>query len=129
MKVHRQEIRMSLACAALGALLSIMFSCLQCFGPGTSAVHASSDRKARTAEAREQIEILVGAINAYHRDMNRYPSQAEGLKALCASPDYPERLKWRGPYLWYRIPRGIYTRELREEAVKLVVEGGESVGY
>ena len=26
-----------------------------------------------------------------------------------------------------RIPRGIYTKELREEAVKLVVEGGESI--
>jgi len=26
-----------------------------------------------------------------------------------------------------KIPRGYYTRELREEAVKLVVEGGESV--
>jgi transposase-like protein len=26
-----------------------------------------------------------------------------------------------------RIPRGIYTRELREEAVKLVIEGGESL--
>jgi len=25
-----------------------------------------------------------------------------------------------------RIPRGVYTRELPEEAVKLVVEGGES---
>ena len=26
-----------------------------------------------------------------------------------------------------KIPRGYYTRELREEAVKMVVEGGESV--
>jgi hypothetical protein len=26
-----------------------------------------------------------------------------------------------------KIPRGYYTRELREEAVKLVVEGGESI--
>ena len=26
-----------------------------------------------------------------------------------------------------RIPRGVYTRELREEAMKLVMEGGESV--
>jgi len=26
-----------------------------------------------------------------------------------------------------KIPRGYYTRELREEAVKLVMEGGESV--
>jgi general secretion pathway protein G len=51
--------------------------------------------KARTALI--QMENLKGAVQLFYLDVGRYPSEAEGLAALIASPD--GAAGWMGPYL------------------------------
>lgn len=51
---------------------------------------------AKTDTAKTQISQLSTALNSYAIDMNKYPSSAEGLKALV---EKQSSSKWRGPYL------------------------------
>ena len=46
--------------------------------------------------ARSNMRILRIALNAFHADTGRYPSDAEGLAALTLDPGAPG---WRGPYI------------------------------
>jgi general secretion pathway protein G len=54
-------------------------------------------RKAKTETAKVQVEALSGAVDAFHLDLGRFPSSAEGLQALVASP--ADTTKWDGPYV------------------------------
>ncbi len=52
---------------------------------------------AKTDTARMQIEELAGALDMYHLEVGRYPSQDIGLRALIEQPAGEAR--WKGPYL------------------------------
>ena len=52
---------------------------------------------AKTDTARMQIEELAGALDMYHLEVGRYPSQDVGLRALIEQPASEKR--WNGPYL------------------------------
>ncbi len=54
-------------------------------------------RKAKTETAKIQVEALSGAVEAFHLDIGRFPSNAEGLQALITTP--AEAAKWDGPYI------------------------------
>lgn len=73
----------------------------------TSAVGFMAFRyveKARRVAARNQIETLSLALNAYALDCTRYPTKEQGLDALWVKPvlePLPEG--WNGPYVNKRI--------------------------
>ena len=54
-------------------------------------------RKAKTETAKVQVEALSGAVDSFHLDLGRFPSTAEGLKALLSAPS--DATKWDGPYV------------------------------
>jgi general secretion pathway protein G len=53
--------------------------------------------KAKTESARIQVDALGAAIDAFHLDVGRFPTQREGLNVLIESP--PDAPGWDGPYL------------------------------
>ncbi len=53
--------------------------------------------RAKTRTAAIQLENLKGAVQLFYLDVGRYPSEAEGLQALIATPDGVDG--WLGPYL------------------------------
>lgn len=58
--------------------------------------------KAKSQVAKTQMEIFAGALDRFRLDVGRYPTTAEGLKAL---RDNPGNLpNWSGPYLKKDIP-------------------------
>jgi len=52
---------------------------------------------AKSETAKLQIQMLGSALEMYRLDAGRYPSQAEGLRALVEKPVSAAR--WNGPYL------------------------------
>ena len=52
---------------------------------------------AKTDTARMQIQELSAALDMYHLEVGRYPSQDVGLRALIEQPAGEKR--WKGPYL------------------------------
>lgn len=52
---------------------------------------------AKTDTARMQIEELAGALDMYHLEVGRYPTQDAGLQALIEQPAGEKR--WKGSYL------------------------------
>jgi general secretion pathway protein G len=53
--------------------------------------------KAKTESAKIQVDALGAAIDAFHLDVGRFPTQQEGLNVLIETPtDAPG---WDGPYL------------------------------
>lgn len=56
--------------------------------------------KSKTHAAEIQISNIVSSLSLYRLDVGRYPTEAQGLKALI---DRPEDTKnWDGPYLTRR---------------------------
>ena len=56
--------------------------------------------QARVTAARSDINTLMGALNTYKLDNQRYPSAEQGLQALLTRPTagaIPPN--WRGPYI------------------------------
>lgn len=53
--------------------------------------------EARAVKARQDIRGLESALKLYRLDNYRYPSEAEGLKALVEKPSSAQ--KWKGPYV------------------------------
>ncbi|PKU21567.1 type II secretion system major pseudopilin GspG [Telmatospirillum siberiense] len=51
----------------------------------------------RTQTARVQVQNIVASLELFYVDLHRYPTEAEGLKALVTAP--PEMAGWNGPYL------------------------------
>ena len=54
-------------------------------------------RKAKTQTARIQVDALSAAVDAFHVDTGRFPTNAEGLNALTNPPDATPA--WDGPYI------------------------------
>ncbi len=55
--------------------------------------------EARVAKAKEDIESIEEALQAYRLDNSVYPSTDEGLEALIKKPNDPSITHWNGPYL------------------------------
>lgn len=53
--------------------------------------------RAKTDTAKLQLDQLGMVLDLYHLDMQRYPTQEEGLQALLVKPSGGD--KWNGPYL------------------------------
>jgi general secretion pathway protein G len=58
--------------------------------------------RAKTDTAKIEIQTLSNALDLYRLDMQRYPSQHEGLQALIEPPSGAGTDQWRGPYLKQR---------------------------
>lgn len=57
-------------------------------------------RKAKSQTAKVQVQALAAAVDSFHLDNGRYPTNAEGLKSLVDRP--PNALSWDGPYIQRR---------------------------
>ncbi|MVO18478.1 type II secretion system major pseudopilin GspG [Parasedimentitalea huanghaiensis] len=84
--------------------------------------------RAKTMVAEAQMENVKGALQLYYIDLGRYPSEAEGLKALLSAPTGAKG--WRGPYMdkeedisdpWGRIL--LYRSPGTDKAFDLVTYG------
>ena len=81
-------------------------------GPRVMGSLSSSKVKA----TKIQIETLANAIDAFHLDTGRYPTQAEGLDVLITNPTTTPIKNWRGPYLKKnKIPTDEWNNPLRYE--------------
>jgi len=58
--------------------------------------------RSEVTTAKAQLDAVDKALQAYRIDTGRYPSTAQGLRALVVQPgDEP---RWRGPYLQSEVP-------------------------
>ena len=57
-------------------------------------------RKAKTETAKVQVQALAAAVDSFHLDNGRYPTNAEGLKVLIDRPGAAPA--WDGPYIQRR---------------------------
>lgn len=53
--------------------------------------------RARARTAQMQLETIAAAVEMFRADVNRYPTDAEGLGALTGEPGGVEG--WTGPYI------------------------------
>ncbi len=73
-------------------------------------------RRAYINAARTQIKAFKGPLQAYHLDINDYPTTAQGLDALREPPpDLPDPTKWQGPYLDSAVPLDPWGRPYQYE--------------
>jgi general secretion pathway protein G len=75
---------------------------------------AGRGEQARETAARTDVEAtLATALDLYEMDNGRYPTTAQGLKALIVKPDQaPLPKNWRGPYLKKRaVPQDPWKQE------------------
>lgn len=64
----------------------------------------------KSQTAKVQIESLAAALQLYRIDAGRYPTTAEGLRALVERPG--SATTWNGPYLAKReVPRDPWGRD------------------
>jgi general secretion pathway protein G len=63
--------------------------------------------KQKTTEA--QIHLLATALDLFHLDVGRYPTEEEGLKALREKPS--NLASWGGPYLDKPVPKDPWARD------------------
>ena len=65
--------------------------------------------KAKKKSAQAQIQMLSTALDLFHLDVGRYPTEEEGLKALNQKPDNAS--SWAGPYLTKDMPKDPWGRD------------------
>lgn len=65
--------------------------------------------RSELAAARMQLGAFEQAIEAFRIDMGRFPTDAEGLRALVERP--ADGRRWRGPYLKGGVPRDPWGSE------------------
>ena len=65
--------------------------------------------KAKQKTAQAQIQMLATALDLYHLDVGRYPTDEEGLKSLYAKPE--SLSAWSGPYLDKAVPKDPWARD------------------
>ncbi len=65
--------------------------------------------KAKQKTAQTQIQMLATALDLYHLDVGRYPTEEEGLKALYTKPE--SLSGWSGPYLDKAAPKDPWGRD------------------
>ncbi len=59
--------------------------------------------KSEVTAAKAQLDALDKALQSYRIDVGRFPSEAQGLRALVSAPQGEPR--WRGPYLQGDLPQ------------------------
>ncbi len=65
--------------------------------------------KAKQKTAQTQIQMLATALDLFHLDVGRYPTDEEGLKSLYSKPESTPG--WSGPYLDKQAPKDPWGRE------------------
>ena len=65
--------------------------------------------KAKQKSAQAQIHLLATALDLFHLDVGRYPTEEEGLKVLRDKPDSAPG--WGGPYLDKPVPKDPWGRD------------------
>ncbi len=65
--------------------------------------------KAKIKTAQTQIQMLSTALDLYHLDIGRYPTEEEGLKSLFSKPE--SVTGWSGPYLDKAVPKDPWGRD------------------
>ena len=65
--------------------------------------------KAKQKTAQTQIQMLATALDLYHLDVGRYPTDEEGLKSLYSKPESTSN--WSGPYLDKQAPKDPWGRD------------------
>ncbi len=65
--------------------------------------------KAKIKTAQTQIQMLATALDLYHLDVGRYPTDEEGLKSLYSKPESTST--WSGPYLDKQAPKDPWGRD------------------
>lgn len=65
--------------------------------------------KAKQKTAQAQIQMLATALDLYHLDVGRYPTDEEGLKSLYLKPE--SLPAWSGPYLDKAVPKDPWGRD------------------
>ena len=119
-------------------VLAIIGLIMQLVGPRVMTYW--SEAKVRSAAV--QAERLASALELFYLDAGRYPTAAEGLKALVEAPARSER--WNGPYIkgnavpldpWgqpyvYRVsgPNGPFEVSFRQPDGKEAVERRRQAG-
>ena len=58
--------------------------------------------RSEVTTARAQLDALDKALQSYRLDTGRFPTTAQGLKALVTQPG--DESRWRGPYLQGEVP-------------------------
>lgn len=91
----------------------------------------------KSKSARLQLDVVLSALDAFHVDVGRYPTIAEGVDALLVQPDKTDG--WAGPYLRSKRnltdPWGAKLRYEQDDQGRALVttygadgkEGGEGV--
>jgi general secretion pathway protein G len=64
---------------------------------------------AKQKSAQAQIQLLATALDIFHLDVGRYPTDEEGLKALRENPG--SLPSWGGPYLDKSVPKDPWGRD------------------
>ncbi len=65
--------------------------------------------KAKQKTAQAQIQLLATALDLFHLDVGRYPTEDEGLKVLYQRPE--SLPSWAGPYLDKPPPKDPWGRD------------------
>jgi general secretion pathway protein G len=65
--------------------------------------------KAKQKSAQAQMQMLSTALDLFHLDVGRYPTEEEGLKSLYQKPDTVS--SWAGPYLNKDVPKDPWNRD------------------
>ena len=65
--------------------------------------------KAKQKTAQAQIQLLATAMDLFHLDVGRYPTEDEGLKVLYQRPEGLS--SWSGPYLDKPPPKDPWGRD------------------
>jgi general secretion pathway protein G len=65
--------------------------------------------KAKQKSAQAQMQMLSTALDLFHLDIGRYPTEEEGLKALYRKPETSS--SWAGPYLNKDVPKDPWGRD------------------
>ena len=65
--------------------------------------------KAKQKTAQAQIQMLATALDLFHLDVGRYPTEEEGLRSLYAKPE--SLPAWSGPYLDKAVPKDPWARD------------------
>jgi general secretion pathway protein G len=60
---------------------------------------ADKPDQAKVARAKADISVMETALENFRLDMNRYPTEEDGLKALVKRPEDDEDDRWKGPYI------------------------------
>src|SRR5262249_55886212 len=87
---------------AVTALASAVMSPAVGHGLGRLALWYEGREPEGFPVSRLQIELLGAALDAFRTDVGRYPTTAEGLRALRVRP--PDVDRWGGPYLKKDVP-------------------------